>query len=291
MDTAEQSDLVPDISSDGDIVLVVGPGNVRLKIHSQCLRCASKVFDAMFGPHWSEGQGLSTESPREISLVDTDANALRTICLVIHHRNADVPQSLTPHEILQIAIEADKYDLTVALRYASIQWAKPRCNAGRVDMGYLLTAAFLFRDMDMFVAHTLNLMLDYTGSYLGFSDDEFISQFVPSKTFHLLEERRTRMRAELSEILIQGKNAKCSCGWGENRGNTYIRILSKYGQLSKMLEVPISDIVKEMENFSMEDMDTRWHSGLNLDRNLHKAPACGEMLYVKLADLLLQGHL
>ena len=39
---------------------------------------------------------------------------------VIHHRNDDVPQSLSPNEVLQIAIEADKYDLTAALKYASI---------------------------------------------------------------------------------------------------------------------------------------------------------------------------
>jgi hypothetical protein len=60
----------------------------------------------MFGPTWSEGQGLSKESPREVRLVEDDANALRIICCVIHHRNNDVPQSLTPKEILQIAIEA-----------------------------------------------------------------------------------------------------------------------------------------------------------------------------------------
>jgi hypothetical protein len=35
-------DPVPDISPDGDVVLVVGPRNVRLRIQSQVLRCASK---------------------------------------------------------------------------------------------------------------------------------------------------------------------------------------------------------------------------------------------------------
>src|SRR5262249_24550771 len=97
MDTAErngESDLITDISPDGDVVLVVGPQNVRLRIHSQCLQCASNVFGAMFGPHWSEGQGLSKESPREVPLVEDDADALRIICCVIHHRNDDVPQSL-----------------------------------------------------------------------------------------------------------------------------------------------------------------------------------------------------
>ena len=123
MDTAERNcklDPVPDISPDGDVVLVVGPRNVRLRIQSQVLRCASKVFGAMFGPTWSEGQGLSKESPREVRLVEDDADALQIICRVIHHRNNDVPQSLTPKEVLQITIEADKYDLNIALKYARV---------------------------------------------------------------------------------------------------------------------------------------------------------------------------
>jgi hypothetical protein len=93
---------VPDISPDGGVVLVVGPRKVLLRIQSQCLRRASKVFGAMFRPHWSEGQGLSKESPPEVPLVDNDADALRTICCVIHHRNDVVPQSLTPKEVLKL---------------------------------------------------------------------------------------------------------------------------------------------------------------------------------------------
>ena len=118
----------------------------------------------MFGPHWSEGQGLPKQSPRDVPLVESDADALRIICYVIHHRNNDVPQSLTPREVLQIAIEADKYDLSVALKYASAQWLKPRPNADKMDMGYLMTAASLFGDMDTFAVHTLALILYCKGS-------------------------------------------------------------------------------------------------------------------------------
>jgi len=185
----DKLDPVPDISPDGDVVLVVGPRNVRLRIQSQCLRCASKVFDAMFGPTWSEGQGLSKESLQEVPLVEDDADALRIICCVIHHRNNDVPQSLTPMEVLQIAIEADKYDLTVALKYASAQWLKPKGKPEREDMGYLLAAAFLFGDMDMFVANTLALILHYKESYLEFLDDEITSQIIPWKTFCMQQPR------------------------------------------------------------------------------------------------------
>lgn len=178
-----KTDPVQDISPDGDVVLVVGPRNVRLRVQSHCLRCASKVFDAMFRPNWIEGQGLSKDTPKEVPLVEDDADALRTICCVIHHRNDDVSQSLTAKEILQIAIEVDKYDLKVALKYASAQWLKPQDNIDRVDRGYLLAAAFLFGGMDTFAAHTLALILYYKGSYLEFLDDEITSQIVPLKTF------------------------------------------------------------------------------------------------------------
>ena len=186
MDTAEHNckpDPVLDISPDGDVVLVVGPQNVRLRIQSQVLRCASKVFGAMFGPTWSEGQGLSKEPPREVRLVEGDADALRIICCVIHHRNDDVPQSLPPMQVLQIAIVADKYDLSIALKFARAQWLKPREKPGREDMGYLLAVAFLFGGMDMFIAHTLALILQHTGSYLEFLDDKITGQVVPWKTF------------------------------------------------------------------------------------------------------------
>ena len=186
MDTSEREcklDPIPDISPDGDVVLVVGPQNVRLKIQSQVLRCASKVFSAMLGPTWSKDQGVSTGSPREIRLAEDDADALRIICCVVHHRNDDVPLSPTPKEVLQIAIEADKYDLNIALKYVRAQWLKPRGKPEREDMGYFLAAAFLFGDMDMFVAHALALILHHTGSYLDFLDDEITGQILSWKTF------------------------------------------------------------------------------------------------------------
>jgi hypothetical protein len=85
METAElnsKSDPVQDISPDGDVILVAGPRKAQLRIQSQCLRCASRVFGAMFKPDWIEGQGLSKESPQEVLLEEDDADALRTICFL-----------------------------------------------------------------------------------------------------------------------------------------------------------------------------------------------------------------
>jgi hypothetical protein len=137
----------------------------------------------MFGPHWSEGQDLSKEFPKEVPLTEDDADAMRTICCVIHHRNDAVPQALTTSEVLQIAIEADKYDCRIALKYASIQWLQPRDNADMVEQGYLMAAAYLIGNMETFAAHTLALILHYAGSYLELLDKELIGQTVPWKVF------------------------------------------------------------------------------------------------------------
>ena len=116
---------------------------MRLRVYSQQLRSASKIFSAMFGPDWSEGQRLSKELPKEVALPDDDAKAMRIICCTIHFRNDLVPETLTTKEVLQIAIEIDKYDLMVALRYAIVEWLKPRFGMGIVETGHLLAAAFL----------------------------------------------------------------------------------------------------------------------------------------------------
>ncbi|KAB5529044.1 hypothetical protein GE09DRAFT_974652 [Coniochaeta sp. 2T2.1] len=142
---------ISDIVHDGDVVFLVGPETTPLKAYSQCLWTGSKVFNSMLGPTWSEGKGLSSLSPPEIPVEEDDADALRTIFFVLHHRNREVPASstLTPTDIISIAVMA--------------------------------TAALLMGDSRMFVAHTLELMLNWEGPYLELLDDEVIGQFLPFK--------------------------------------------------------------------------------------------------------------
>ena len=85
----------------------------------------------MFGLDWSEGQRLSKESPTEVPLLEDYADAMQTICCIVHHRNDLAPRYLTAKEVLQIAIEVDKYDLKIALKYASVEWLKPRVKRGK----------------------------------------------------------------------------------------------------------------------------------------------------------------
>ena len=207
MDTAEcnsqSGQIRTDIAPDGDVILVVGPQKVRLRVHSQFLRSASKVFAAMLGPRWNDGRGLSEAHTHEVSLMEDDADAMRTICYVIHLRNDDVPQVIKPRELLQILIVSDKYDFHLALKYLFKDQLKPRAEtkylfnchlkpsaeSKRVDMGYLMAAAFLLGNTDVFAVHTLELVLEYKGSFWKFFDDPITSQIVPMKTFCMFSNR------------------------------------------------------------------------------------------------------
>ena len=128
----------------------------------------------MFGEFWTEGDGLSPDAPKEVALADDDARTIYTICCVIHHRLDLLPQTLSPQDILQIAIVADKYDLLIALTHAKAQWLKSD-RTDETDIAYLMAAAFVFDDADAFNEQSQALMLHYAGSYMKFLEDDTIS--------------------------------------------------------------------------------------------------------------------
>ncbi|RTE80543.1 hypothetical protein BHE90_004944 [Fusarium euwallaceae] len=203
--------------------------------------------------------------------MEDDAHAMRLICSVIHHRNTNIPDTLTASGVLQIAVEADKYDLSVALKYARAHWLKPKGDEDLTDMAYLMVAAFLFRDMGAFVARSLDLIINYKETYLGLLDDENISQMIPLKTFYLLAERRTRFRAEISQLLFECANTGCSCGWGKSRGEKCALLQSEYQPL-KMIDVPVLEIIDNMKAISTEDMGRKYHSDRQYSGYYHETP-------------------
>jgi hypothetical protein len=94
------------------------------------------------------------------------------------------------------------------------------------------------------------------------------------------------MRAEVCQLLKDGRNfiGGCSsCGWGKNRSNKYKIILSEHGPL-RVLEVPISEIIKRMEAVSCEDMARTLHS-TSFGSYHHEAPTYSETLAGKLETI------
>jgi hypothetical protein len=163
---------IVEIAADGNVILVVGPEKMKLRVHSLFLQAVSRPFSAMFGPDWKEGHNmLGRDVPVELPLPKDDAVAMKLICAIIHHRNEMVPQTLAARDVLGIAVTADKYDCVSALKFAGGNWLQPRkIEAG--DLMLLAAAAYLFQNAQAFKEITKALILNHGGPYLALSCEE-----------------------------------------------------------------------------------------------------------------------
>ena len=181
-DTANAPSETHAIASTGDIILVVGEEKTELRVHSVCMRIASKVFDAMLGPHFSEGQPSKGDLPKEITMPDDNATAMAMICTVIHHRNDLLPDVPEPGELAEIALAADKYDCVLALKFALFQWLDFSESDTFSNLGRRLIAAYVFDNSNAFRHATRRLITDFNLSYLSLIDTKF-SEIMPSSIY------------------------------------------------------------------------------------------------------------
>lgn len=120
----------------------------------------------MLGPSYSEGANLSSAAPKDIPLPDDDAEALEIIFNVIHCRTEAIDDPLDPSLVLRVAIMADKYDFTQALKFAARDWLK--CDAVRdaKHLWRLAIASSWLRNNKGFENTTLALLRRYGGSFV-----------------------------------------------------------------------------------------------------------------------------
>ena len=78
---------VVDIAAAGDVVLVVGPENIRMRIHSLTLKATSNAFSVILGVNWKGGRDLLEDGSVELLLPKENAKAMEYICAIIHHQN------------------------------------------------------------------------------------------------------------------------------------------------------------------------------------------------------------
>ncbi|OQD69797.1 hypothetical protein PENPOL_c002G04779 [Penicillium polonicum] len=166
---------VVNIAPAGDIILVVGPEQLKLRVQSLFLKAASKVLCAILGPNWKEGHDmLGACLPVEILLPEEDATALRCICAILHHRITLIPQIMAAHDVLRVAVTAKKFGVVEALTFANEFWLCP-LNKGASDLIVLAAAASLFQNAKAFRDITKALALNYGGSYLALSSEDAVS--------------------------------------------------------------------------------------------------------------------
>ncbi len=67
------------------------------------------------------------------------------------------------------------------------------------------------------------------------------------------------MRAEIGELLVKETQNSCYCGWGAGRNDRYRELSLEYSPL-KMIEVPVSEVIRRMKMVSCEGMERTHHS-------------------------------
>ena len=99
MVTERNDSATADIAPDGDVIFIVGAGIKRLKTYL-VLKSASRVFSALLGPRFSDGQRLDDNKSTEIDMLEDDAEAMEIMLNVIHGCNNAVHDGLDASRIL-----------------------------------------------------------------------------------------------------------------------------------------------------------------------------------------------
>lgn len=111
-----------DITATGDLILLVGrPPKVKLRVSSSTLTSCSKVFTALLGPNFSEGQTAgSAQSPKKIELPEDGDVAMSDMCNLLSSKVVgDLLKPVSPRRVLNLAIAADKYACVESFRLQS----------------------------------------------------------------------------------------------------------------------------------------------------------------------------
>lgn len=100
------------IDPEGDIILICG--ETEFQVSSKVLSLASPVFKALFGPNFAEGQPSPSKASR-IQLHDDDAESMRFMCAVLHHKCASA-NGIGLERLERLAVITDKYDVCMFSR-------------------------------------------------------------------------------------------------------------------------------------------------------------------------------
>lgn len=295
MENGQSPASTVDIANDGDVVLVVGPDERRLRVSSSSLASASKVFRSMFSPHYSEGQNLGDISSglKEVPMPEDDADAMEIICSLIHFRS--VPEEIDASLMLQIAVAADKFDCGIVLQHASIVWADRTKSKGLVELAQLMAASYLLDNSKAFSKVTLAMVFLHRDSYLALAEQDvgldlsvllriccMFPQLLRPTSYlilmlgsGLLEERRSLLRTEIEQMLFRGAtvcgsdNDKCSCAWSGRHSLAYMELLQERGlqphDLHSMSLTQILDQIDKLDDPEISDCNQqtcryRWHT-------------------------------
>ncbi|KAM0218011.1 hypothetical protein ACHAQD_007211 [Fusarium lateritium] len=172
----DSSQDIEQVSKDGDVILVVGPDQRKMQAASHFLGHISPVFRAMLDSSMKEGLALRDAvegSPVEISFPEDDSRTMLQILRCLY--GAGTCSKPSAAEARDVAILADKYDMTERLKYFGAYWLRVPVDTGCVasieEAWDILVAAYLLKsDVAFFdtskaiIRHSDKSLLKYANS-------------------------------------------------------------------------------------------------------------------------------
>jgi len=186
----------------GDVTLAVGTETtqLRLRVSKALLSLASKYFATLLGPSFREGADASEK--KDIELSDDDSKAMSLLCKILHMQYQLPTKSLSPDELLGLAVVGDKYGCVkaLALSVRSI-FPEKTDTAGTTfeHIGKLVCAAYPLDNAPLFERLTHAMFTDYVDSFVPVGHSE-AGQLLPSSIWRKWSESsvgRATIRFEL----------------------------------------------------------------------------------------------
>jgi hypothetical protein len=135
------------VVQDGDATLVVrhvvGATAKRFSVSAIILKLASQYFDRLFYGHMAEVQALANAKPVIVNLDGDDPSAMEVILRVLHHQRQDSSDNLDLELLANIALYADKYDVSVVLEPWIAQWLDALHPIGKDPIYWAFSASHL----------------------------------------------------------------------------------------------------------------------------------------------------
>ncbi|KAF5500551.1 hypothetical protein CGCS363_v006529 [Colletotrichum siamense] len=218
---SDDTNAINNIAPDGDVIMVIGPKGKEFRLHSQILKAASKVFKAMLGPNFAEGQQLvnnrSHSDPVRINLPEDDAYSMGILFELVHYRH-DVLSDADGVTLFDVALAADKYDLIRAVKYPITEAMdgilftdEERCE--EESMWKLAIAASIFNYDPSFKKATQALVLLSLDGYIRLADLWYQDQIFALRLCGLLENQRAELRRLVMRKLM------VVCAWYNDEDN------------------------------------------------------------------------
>jgi hypothetical protein len=182
-----------EIDAKGDLVLKVGTKSPKLlRVCSKNMAMVSKVFDALLGPRFREGQ-TQHDSDDPLSLPDDDPNAMAVLCKLAHFKITKESE-VKALDLAELVFLCDKYDCIgtfgVFLRSVLARWLKeksvanhsrtPRNNHQQIHLMTAFAIAFLINDTESFWTMSNEIIKSLNRSELEFSE-ESVFALLPSE--------------------------------------------------------------------------------------------------------------